>query len=316
MTERTTQLTVEELARILAPFDLKPRRVRALDVGTVNSNFRVDTDGGTVFVRINEGKTEADVRYEAALLWHLGARRFPTPQPLRRSDGRAWVMHDGKWVTVFPWVAGVTVDEGRVTVAQAERVGATLAQLHRVAGDFRERRDGIYTFERIARRVDGFRGDPRAAQLVPLLDDEIGWLRANRAPSLPSGTIHGDLFPDNVLWRGDALAAVLDFEQASHGRFAYDLAVTLLAWCWNGADLDAARTRALVAAYAAARRIDESEYAALYAEARLAAFRFTVTRVTDVWLPGADRPGKDYRDYLARLERLRELDPVRLSAYF
>ncbi len=61
---------------------------------------------------------------------------------------------------------------------------------------------------RIARRVDGFRGDPRAAQLVPLLDDEIGWLRANRAPSLPSGTIQregrmkctGALLPHHHLW--------------------------------------------------------------------------------------------------------------------
>jgi homoserine kinase type II len=303
----TTELSLADLARLLAPFDLKPRRVRALAQGTINSNFRVDTDGGALFVRVNEGKSEADVRYEAALLWHLGVRRFPTPQPLRRGDGRPFVAHGSKWVSAFPWVAGEVVDGARVTPAHCAAIGGALAALHNAAGDFAERRDGIYTFERIARRIESFRADPRLADVVPLLDEEVSFLRTSRAPSLPSGTIHGDLFPDNALFRGNKLVAVLDFEQASFGRFAYDLAVTLLAWCFQGGDLDGGRARALVDAYRALRPVEPVEREALFAEARLAALRFTVTRITDVFLPGVERAGKDYRDYLARLVRLRSL---------
>ena len=305
MKERRELLGLDEMARVLAPFDLKPRRVRALDAGTVNAVYRVDTDGGAVFVRVNQGKSEADVRYEAALLWHLGARRFPTPQPLRRGDGMPYVVHCSKYLTVFPWVAGEAVDEARITVEHAARIGVLLGRLHRAAADFAPRRDGIYTFERIAARWDGIRADPRVAPIAPLVDEEVAWLRASRLPST-SGTIHGDLFADNVLWQGPSPIA-LDFEQASTGRYAYDLAVTLLAWCWDGADLDEARTRALAGGYASQRPLDDGDRAALYAESRFAALRFTVTRLTDVHLPNADRPGKDYRDYLARLQRLREM---------
>ena len=91
-----TELDLGALGHLLAPLDLRPRRLRGLEEGTVNSNFRVETDGGSVFVRINEGKSEADVRYEAALLWHLGLRRFPTPQPLRRVDGVPFLLYQGK----------------------------------------------------------------------------------------------------------------------------------------------------------------------------------------------------------------------------
>ena len=43
--------------------------------------------------------------------------------------------------------------------------------------------------------------------------------------------IHGDLFRDNVLWAGGEVAAILDFEQASGGSLAYDLAVCINDWC-------------------------------------------------------------------------------------
>jgi len=58
------------------------------------------------------------------------------------------------------------------------------------------------------------------------------------------GVIHGDLFRDNVLWRGGQVVAILDFEQASGGSLAYDLAVCLHDWCWDGGvRLDAAAAR-------------------------------------------------------------------------
>jgi homoserine kinase type II len=324
-----TSLSLEELQAALRPFALRPRRVRPFEKGTINSNFRADTDGGTVFVRVNEGKREADVRYEGELLWHLGARRFPTPQPLRTERGEPFVVADvagrPRFLTVFPWTPGAELDEAQLTPERAGHLGATLAALHLAARDFPLRRDGIYTFERIAERVEAIRS--RAHEVAPLaevlavLDDEIAFLRRERAgmhasyAALPAGTIHGDLFPDNVLWEGDRIAAVLDFEQASVGPLAYDLAVTLLAWCWGGSGFVEPRAWSLVAGYQRARPLDEEERERFFIEARFAALRFTVTRITDVFLPSLPplsvppRPGKDFRDWLARLLALRAGGP-------
>jgi homoserine kinase type II len=333
-----TDLSPDELRRALAPFDLRPLHVAPVEKGTVNSNFRVDTDGGAVFLRVNEGKRESDVRYEGALLWHLGARRFPTPQPLRTATGEPYsaVAIGGarRFVTVFPWTAGRELGDDEFDQPHAAALGEALARLHLAAADFPGRRAGIYTFERIVERVDGFRSRaadlPEIASVLPILDEEIAFLRrARRAePSVaqpPSGTIHGDLFPDNVLWQGDALAAVLDFEQASLGRYIYDLAVTLLAWCWRRPSEDRGAiveslAWALCAGYQRVRPLDLGERDLLWAEARLAAFRFTVTRITDVYLPSlgaaapSPRPGKDFRDYLARLLHLREAGPSAVDA--
>ena len=59
-------------------------------------------------------------------------------------------------------------------------------------------------------------------------------------------------------------------------------------------------------AYEAVRPLDHSERSRLIDEARLAAARFAITRITDVFLPeGVDpdlRKRKDFREYIRRLE--------------
>src|SRR6185312_7170448 len=96
--------------------------------------------------------------------------------------------------------------------------------------------------------------------------------RARRRRTLPSGLIHQDLFPDNVLVDGGgALVAVLDFEQATWGMYVYDLAVAINAWCWTGSRIHKPAVDALLAAYEALRPLDHSERTRLVDEARLGA---------------------------------------------
>jgi homoserine kinase type II len=265
--------------------------------GTINSNFRLETTRGPLFLRVNEGKTEADVAYEAELLLHLAARGVRTPQPLVADDGRGYAEIDGLLVTLFPWAPGAHHDPPGP--ADCHALGAALAALHRAGAGFPRRRASRYAFPRIVERVDAINDPPAdvAAALVQIRAEIVAL--ADYAPP-DDGVIHGDLFPDNVLF-DPAGACLLDFEQASDGSFAYDLAVCMLAWCWDGA-LDPARVAALRAGYGP---VDDG---ALVTAARVAALRFTVTRITDVALDPRASPEirrvKDYRDYLARLRAL------------
>ena len=117
--------------------------------------------------------------------------------------------------------------------------------------------------------------------------------------------IHGDLFRDNVLWDdGGRLVAILDFEQASGGSLAYDLAVCINDWCWDGAPrLDLAR--AMIAGYTGERALTAADREALPIEVRRAAARFTITRITDVYLAKVANPDKDFRAFLARCDAWR-----------
>lgn len=313
---------LDHLRALLAPLGLRPTAVERIDKGTVTRNFRVESDGGRLFVKFADGKREADLAYEGALLWHLGAHRFPTPQPLRTSTGRPFLVDGRSYVSVFPWQSGEELEGPAITAAHAGRVGELVARLHLATESFRAIRRGIYTFEHVTARLDGVRARlaaapelaPELATVVPVLDEEVAFLRG-RLPSLtalPAGTIHGDVFPDNLLWQRDQPVALLDFEQACRGRYTYDLAVALLAFCWRDGALVEGLAWSMVSGYQRVRPLSDAERDALPVEARLCALRFTVTRITDVFLPSLPPtskppiPNKDYRDFFARLQLLRE----------
>ncbi|MES1157804.1 MAG: homoserine kinase, partial [Haliangium ochraceum] len=309
-------LSAADVSEILTAFGYSPDAYaghRPIAAGTVNTNVRVDTNQGPRFLRVNEGKSLDDVAREAAIVDHVARRAgrdLETPVPGRSSSGEPFARWRGQVVSLFPWLNGRTLQRADVTAGHAHGVGRRLALLHQVGTSFPDRRPGRYEPPEIDRRLEAIAAvagsDAALQDALALLRPELRALRAERTADLPSGIIHGDLFIDNVLFDGDRLVAVLDFEQAAWGRCAYDLAVTMLAFAFGRDDFRPDIVAALFDGYQI-RAITASERQAFGAELRFAACRFAVTRITDVYLKrgtGA-APGKDFRRYLQRLERVK-----------
>ena len=280
----------------------------AVAAGTINSNYALTTERGRVFVRVNEGKSESDVAWEARLVHALAGHALSTPPPRAARDGKHYAPLGPKFVSVFDWVDGEHRLE--VTPAIATALGAQLATLHRIGLELPEswRRASIYDHAHLVARHRGFADstDPQLAAAIAILGDELQHAEAATAirTAATHGMIHGDLFRDNVLWDGPRLVAILDFEQASGGSLAYDLAVCINDWCWDGSpriDLGGA----LLAGYGRVRALTAADREALLIEVRCAAARFTITRITDVYLANVANPEKDFRAFLARCDAWR-----------
>ncbi len=304
-----TALADADLAAIAAGFGLGTvRSWRPISAGTINSNFELISDTGRWFLRVNEGKAVGDVAWEGELLAALAARGVPAPVPLPGPDGQPYLRHDGDLISVFAWRPGTHRAAADVSVADAAAVGEVIARIH-VAGlelPAAMRRPSIYDHAHLRARFDSLRGhaDPVLHDALRVLAAELEWLedRAELRAAATCGVIHGDLFRDNVLFDGDGhVVAVLDFEQASGGSLAYDLAVAINDWAWANGAPRAAQARALLAGYYKLRPLPPEDRAVLSAEVRAAATRFTITRITDVYLPRIANPDKDFREFLARV---------------
>ncbi|HEY7372991.1 MAG TPA: homoserine kinase [Polyangia bacterium] len=301
-------LSAPDVQEILRAFGGDVYRAhQPIAVGTVNTNLRVETDRRALFLRINEGKSADDVEREAGIVVHAHLHGVSTPSPLPTAGAaRPYLVWRGERVSLFPWVEGRTLARAEVTPAHAAAVGRALAGLHLAMDGFADRRPGRYEPDEIEARLARVAAlaRPELAGAVAILAPELARLRAERAPELPMGIIHGDLFIDNVMFgAGGGLAALIDFEQASWGRLAYDLAVTTLAFGFGRDDFRPEIVRALIEGYAAARPLRDAERAAFAAELRFVACRFAVTRITDVHLKreAGAAPGKNFQRYLDRL---------------
>jgi homoserine kinase type II len=318
-----TKLDDEAIAQLSEAFALGTlRRWKSIAAGTINSNYQIETSEGLFFLRVNEGKGLPQVQLEIDVLTHLASKGFPTPLPRESRGGERFARWQDKFISVFDWLPGSHVDSQSIRDPHCHSAGRRLAALH-LAGDdmdLRQVGEGRYAYEEIRKLFETFADseDPTLERVTPILREEFAWLdsQADLRAAEARGLIHADLFPDNALLEEDAIVCLLDFEQACVGSRVYDLAVAINAWCFADS-LEPSRVRALVAGYQELRPLEEADRLALPVELRASALRFTVTRITDIYLPGlesgATQTGKDFRRFLMRLKTWQELEPRELE---
>lgn len=320
-----THLGAEVLAGLVAEYDVgELTSVKGIAEGISNSNWLVETTGadgaGARFIlTMYEYRIElADLPFFLALLDHLADKGCPVPRTIHDRAGQRFRLLDGKAIALIEFLPGVSVSAP--TPGQAEAVGRALAQLHLAAADFPATRAngmGPAEWQRLADALgpNGLAAiDPHFATQVAR---DLPAVIAAWPADLPRGTIHADLFPDNVLMLGNRVAGLIDFYFACTDLLAYDLAVTHAAWCFSGdgKQFDAALSAALLTGYEAVRPLEPAERVALPLLAQGAALRFAMTRAWDWVHTPADAlvTRKDPLAYARRLEFYR--DPANAALF-
>jgi len=284
--------------------------VAGIPEGSVNSNFLIESAKGRLLLRIDEVKGESEVRREIDLLTFLRKHSFPCPHPLQDRTGRFYREYQGKCVSLFRYHEGRVQSVNRLRPSQLETIGRALGELHVIGKGYKKGIDNRFSFERVAdlylsvrhRLPNYFR------KIMRTLEDEIEYLTRYLEGKLPKGIIHGDLFADNVLFRGEKLTAVLDFEAACRGKFIFDIATAVNALCFveGGYSLD--RFRYILRGYESVRTLSLAEWDAFPNELRYSSLRFTITRLHDFFLKpidGGHRVDKNFREFFDRLRVLR-----------
>lgn len=302
-----TEPTDDELSALLNGWGLgAPLAFKGIAEGVQNSNFLLETPEGRFIMTIYE-KTVAT----ADLPFYLGATEaaadagLPAARPVHTSAGETTQTIRGKTCALCTFLPGVSPK--RPTAAHARAVGVALANLHITLRDFPLSKPNDLGPKAWAKMWTGRSADAEALEtgIATAIEADLAAIAADWPTALPKGTIHADLFPDNVLYVGDTVSGLIDFYFACTDFLAYDIAVMLNAWCFepNGREFDLTKGRALLAGYQSVRTLDNAELEALPLLARGAALRFFLTRLVD-WttdMDGALVKKKDPRDYTSRL---------------
>lgn len=314
-----TELMQSELAEVAARWRLGAvEEARGLPQGASNTLYALHTTHGAFVLRLSEGRRADEVAFETDLLRHLTAHHYPCVRLEPTTDGAVVGLVRDRFAVVMRRAAGEHVPARRWTPEQAWEAGRELGRLHVLGEDFAGLLANRYAPPRIAGGVDALVAEARQAgrDADPELWDALPLFESERAaladlPAANEGVIHGDWFPDNLLFVGERLSTVLDFEMACRGPFVLDLATALHACCYDD-DFVRVRARSFVEGYQSERRLDPYECAALQPWARFSALRFMTTRVMDFHRSGLDERRlvqKDWRRFRDRLLRTIDLGP-------
>ena len=281
------------LSSVLARYALdRPRLVGSFDASTRNDNLRIADARARHFVlrRHRRNQDPQRVRFQIGFQRHLEAYGFPAAAAVNaRTADPVVVDEEGLPWALFEFVDGEHFDFGRL--AQAQEAGRRLAEFH----DLADRFAGVAVDSLLEEDVRRFVAKPRevvselrSAFGNPSLDPELYdyqrrletiavSLHPERLDALPCGWLHNDYHGRNMLFRGDAMAALLDFDKLERGPRASDVVRGVLSFGRERRGSRALRpafARAFLAAYRERRAISSEELAAMPLLAELASAPF------------------------------------------
>jgi len=286
-----TPVSQDELAAWLRQYSVGAlQKIEPIKAGIENTNYFVTTTQGRYVLTLFERLPAGELPFYLNLMAHLARHGIPCPAPIADLADAYLGTLNGKPAALVTRLPGRSIEAPGE--AECRELGLLLARLH-LAGRsypaYLENPRGPRWWRSAARDVQPFLD---AAQWR-LLEAELEFQAQHRFPDLPRGPVHADLFRDNALFERGRLSGVIDFYFAGVDCLLYDVAVCANDWCLvdPAADrsLDAARTRAFLAAYHALRPFAPAEREAWPALLRAAALRFWLSRLHDLHLP---RPGE------------------------
>ncbi|MEV5548201.1 phosphotransferase [Streptomyces sp. NPDC052309] len=252
-----------------------------VDQGLLNRGYRLCTTRGRYFLKHHSDPDTAD---PAAIdRQHRATRRLadlgvPVAPPLPGRDGRTVAVVGGHAYALHPWIDGRHRHGGQLTLAQCARLGALLGAVHagleqvmpahgrapaaRTEGPSgpgpAESADPADTFaliDDLLARVQRHRPADSFDELARhrLLERRLLLARhADRRPPCGAavGWVHGDFHPFNLLYKGDAPAAIVDWDRLGvRPRAEEAVRAAAIFFVRPGGALDLPRVRAYARAY-------------------------------------------------------------------
>ncbi|MEU8779475.1 phosphotransferase [Streptomyces sp. NPDC048606] len=244
MSSEAEAMVVAEILALL--YRIAPAAVSQGPAGTATRNYLAeDREGGRWFVKAYPRGTNLDRERQALALGEAArAAGVSVPAVRRTVTGETIASAGGLSVSVTEYVADAQTAEGGLSGGRWEAVGETVGRLHRalashpVGPPHPVAARAVCDVTRAGRRLEELLA--RWAAAPPPRGGFAAWCaqtakrrhaalpevaaRLEKLPlALTAQVVHGDLASPNLLLRGEAVAAVIDFRPPSHRSAAWEL---------------------------------------------------------------------------------------------
>ncbi len=279
-----TSVTKSELENFLEQYNLgKLISYEGIIEGIENTNYKIIMEEGGFILTIFEKRVDPqDLPFFMNLQKHLSSHGFHCPIPVENKDKNIVNSLCNKKAIIISFLEGEKIDNPQLH--HCLQVGKMVSNFHQITKTFENTRKNTLDIDKwkfiFSKCLEETNHDFK--DIIEPMKNELLYLHQCWPKNLPQGTIHGDLFKDNIFFQNEKLSGLIDFYFSCNDFYAYELAITTNAWCFDikkGFNLN--NFESLLNGYQINSNISSDEKKNFNTLLRGAAMRILVTRLHD-----------------------------------
>ena len=274
--------------------------------GIENTNYKITTSNNHYILTIFEKRVNpSELPFFMSLQKELVTNGFDCPLPIENINGSIINPIKNKSAVIISFLDGKKLQS--ILPIHCKEVGSMIARFTNITKTSKFKRENgltIETWEAIFNKCKETK-NKSYDHYFNKLEHELSFLKNNWPTNLPKAIIHADLFQDNIFFKEDKISGVIDFYFSCEDFIAYELALTINAWCFHLTEgFQLKNYQSLIAGFNKHSSLNNDEIKALNILLRGAAVRILVTRLHDkIYHPDdALVIPKDPNDYYKILE--------------
>ena len=224
-----TNLFQDEIKFIEEKYKIKILEIKNIDNGILNSNFYIETKNKKYILRIYEANRTVDEEKQELILLDKIAGFIPVSKAIKNIDNEYISIFTNKKFALFEYINGNSIT--KIDTHIVREIAMYLGKLHSFSKEIsfeeynrKTRIDFNFYYNEIKKSEINFRFKNELLNLANEINDFD-------FSTLPSGVIHGDIFPDNVLLdEYNNIKVIFDFNESYYAPFIFDIAIVINFW--------------------------------------------------------------------------------------
>ena len=224
-----TNLFQDEIKFIEEKYKIKILKIKNIDNGILNSNFYIETKNKKYILRIYEANRMVDEEKQELILLDKIAGFIPVSKAIKNIDNEYISIFTNKKFALFEYINGNSIT--KIDTHIVREIAMYLGKLHSFSKEIsfeeynrKTRIDFNFYYNEIKKSEINFRFKNELLNLANEINDFD-------FSTLPSGIIHGDIFPDNVLLdEYNNIKVIFDFNESYYAPFIFDIAIVINFW--------------------------------------------------------------------------------------
>lgn len=253
----------KEVNEILQNYDLGEfKSIKALSHGFANLSYKLVTTQGVYLFRICKEKSSKELELEIKILNKLKKIKFPTAFPIAKLDGE-YINFSKKYgeIILYDFIEGKEPKANNQTV---QEIAKAVAKLNSIKNTKTIERENALTIKLCKSLIRKFKNAKhKYPKIFEFFKEHVKALEKPLQVKVPKGLVHGDVFTDNTIFKGNKLKAIVDFEEVCVDNLLFDVAMTINGFCFKNNKLDQKLMDIFLKEYNKVRKMSSKELSLL-----------------------------------------------------